>query len=319
MKYLVTGGCGFIGSHLCDRLIKDGHSIICLDDLSTGRASNIEHLIANPNFSLMVRDVIEPIYLLHLDGIFHLACPASPKAYQRDPIQTTRTCVLGALSVLDAAKRSQCPVVLASTSEVYGEPLEHPQRESYFGNVNPIGPRSCYDEGKRCAESLFTDYARMHDVDAKIARIFNTYGPRMQEDDGRVVSNFIMQALQDKPITIYGDGDQTRSFCYVEDMINGLMKVMDTSNGFTGPVNLGNPDEIKIRSLARNFIIPITKSRSHLEYVELPENDPLCRRPDISLAREVLGWAPTVGLENGLKLTVKYFMGLAWQRENQTA
>lgn len=304
-RILVTGGAGFIGSHLVDELLSQGHEVICADNLFTGAKSNIEHLHSNPNFEFLRHDVTFPLYV-EVDEIFNLACPASPVHYQHDPVQTTKTSVQGAINMLGLAKRLKCKILQASTSEVYGDPLLHPQPESYWGNVNPIGARSCYDEGKRCAETLFFDYRRQHGLKIKVARIFNTYGPRMHHADGRVVSNFIVQALQGAPITLYGKGQQTRSFCYVQDMVEGLIKLMETDDAITGPVNLGNPDESSIRSLAER-IIGLTGSESEIVYKPLPEDDPKQRCPDISLAKEELDWAPSVQIDEGLNRTIDYF------------
>jgi UDP-glucuronate decarboxylase len=302
---LVTGGAGFIGSHLCEILLAAGHEVICLDNFFTGSKRNIEHLIGRPRFELLRHDVTFPLYV-EVDQIYNLACPASPVHYQHDPVQTTKTSVHGAINLLGLAKRLRCPILQASTSEVYGDPSIHPQTEDYWGNVNPIGPRSCYDEGKRCAETLFFDYHRQHRLEIKVARIFNTYGPRMHPNDGRVVSNFIVQALSGKPITIYGEGHQTRSFCYVDDLVDGLLRLMDSPADFTGPVNLGNPREFTIRELAE-LVIAMTGSRSKLAFEPLPVDDPMQRQPDISLARARLGWAPTIALEAGLETTIRYF------------
>ena len=304
-RVLVTGGAGFLGSHLVDRLIAQGHDVLCVDNLFTGTRRNIEHLLGNPRFEFIRHDVTFPLYL-EVDEIYNLACPASPIHYQHDPVQTTKTSVHGAINMLGLAKRLRCPILQASTSEVYGDPSVHPQVESYWGNVNPIGPRSCYDEGKRCAETLFFDYHRQHGLAIKVARIFNTYGPRMHPNDGRVVSNFIVQALKGEPITIYGDGSQTRSFCYVDDLIDGLVALMATPADFTGPVNLGNPDEFTILELAQK-IIALTGSKSTIEYRPLPGDDPRQRRPDVGLANEKLAWAPTIALDAGLRRTVDYF------------
>jgi UDP-glucuronate decarboxylase len=312
---LITGGAGFLGSHLCDRLIAAGHEIICLDNFFTGNKRNIEHLIGHPRFELVRHDVTFPLYV-EVDEIYNLACPASPIHYQHDPVQTTKTSVHGAINMLGLAKRLKCRILQASTSEVYGDPSMHPQREDYWGNVNPIGPRSCYDEGKRCAETLFFDYYRQHRLDIKVARIFNTYGPRMHPSDGRVVSNFIVQALRGEPITIYGDGSQTRSFCYVDDLIEGLMRLMGTPNDFTGPVNLGNDDEFSIRHLAETIVETIG-SASGIEFRPLPQDDPKQRRPDLALAREQLKWRPSVALEVGLKNTIAYFDHLLSGRSNK--
>ncbi|MEL6240619.1 MAG: UDP-glucuronic acid decarboxylase family protein [Pseudomonadota bacterium] len=302
---LVTGGAGFLGSHLVDRLLAQGHEVICLDNLFSGTKRNIEHLHDHPRFEFMRHDVTFPLYV-EVDEIYNLACPASPVHYQHDPVQTTKTSVHGAINMLGLAKRLNCKILQASTSEVYGDPTVHPQSEDYWGNVNPIGLRSCYDEGKRCAETLFFDYHRQHDLQVKVARIFNTYGPRMHHADGRVVSNFVVQALRGQPITIYGDGGQTRSFCYVDDLINGLLKLMDTDEAVTGPINLGNPSEFTIRSLAEE-VIALTGSGSKLTYRDLPQDDPQQRRPDISFADTVLGWSPQVPLRKGLESTIRYF------------
>jgi UDP-glucuronate decarboxylase len=304
MRILVTGGAGFLGSHLCDRLITDGHEVVCVDNFFTGRRLNIAHLMGHPGFELVRHDVVDP-FKFEVDRIFNLACPASPPHYQYNPIKTTKTSVMGAINCLGLAKRVKARVLQASTSEVYGDPQVHPQPESYWGHVNPIGRRSCYDEGKRCAETLFFDYHRQHGVDIRIARIFNTYGPRMRPDDGRVVSNFIMQALQGEPITLYGDGSQTRSFCYVDDLVEGLMRLMD-HEGEPGPFNIGNPSEITIRELAET-VLRLTGSRSRIEYRPLPSDDPVQRRPDIAKARQHLDWEPGVMLEDGLKETIAYF------------
>ena len=304
-RILVTGGAGFIGSHLIDELIYRGHEVICVDNLFTGAKRNIEHLHNNPNFEFLRHDVTFPLYV-EVDEIFNLACPASPIHYQHDPVQTTKTSVQGAINMLGLAKRLKCKILQASTSEVYGDPLLHPQPESYWGNVNPIGARSCYDEGKRCAETLFFDYRRQHGLEIKVARIFNTYGPRMHHADGRVVSNFIVQALQGAPITIYGTGKQTRSFCYVQDMVEGLIKLMATGDEKTGPVNLGNPDETSIRSLAER-IITLTGSDSDIVCRPLPDDDPKQRCPDITLAIEELEWRPNVQIDEGLNRTIDYF------------
>ena len=303
-RILVTGGAGFLGSHLCDRLINDGHEVICLDNFFTGKKKNIAHLLSNPNFELMRHDVIQPIYA-EVDWIFNLACPASPIHYQRDPVRTIKTNVMGALNSLGLAKQNNARVLQASTSEVYGDPKVHPQPESYRGAVNPIGIRACYDEGKRTAETLFFDYHRQHGLDIRVVRIFNTYGPRMTANDGRVVSNFIIQALRGDDITIYGDGKQTRSFCYVDDLIDGIVKMMNVEN-FTGPVNLGNPGEFTMLELAE-LILKLTGSKSKIVYRPLPSDDPTQRCPVIELAKEKLNWQPTIKLEDGLKVTIKYF------------
>ena len=307
-RVLVTGGAGFVGSHLCLGLIEAGHHVICLDNFQTAGAGNLAPLDGNPRFSLVRGDVEQP-YDLEVDAIYNLACPASPVHYQHDPVRTIRTCVLGAINVLELAKRLEVPVVQASTSEVYGDPHVHPQPESYWGNVNPIGIRSCYDEGKRAAETLFADYRRQYGVDGKLARIFNTYGPNMHPEDGRVVSNFIVQALRGQDLTMFGDGQQTRSFCYVSDLVDGLMRLMATPAGFGGPVNLGNPVEFTIAELA-DLVLEITGSRSRIVRHPLPQDDPKQRQPDITLAREALGWAPKVELRQGLQRTVAYFDGL---------
>jgi UDP-glucuronate decarboxylase len=302
---LVTGGSGFIGSHLCERLLDEGNEVICVDNFFTGTKYNITHLLEDPFFEVVRHDICFPIYI-EVDEIYNLACPASPIHYQFDPVQTTKVNVLGAINMLGLAKRLKVRIFQASTSEVYGDPSMHPQNEKYWGNVNPIGPRSCYDEGKRCAETLFFDYNRQHGIDIKVARIFNTYGPRMHPRDGRVVSNFIVQALIGNPITIYGDGLQTRSFCYVEDMVNGIIGLMKSPEGFTGPVNLGNPTEKTIIELAE-MIIDLTGSGSEIVFKSLPADDPVRRRPDIKLAAEELEWTPAVELETGLRKTIKYF------------
>lgn len=304
-KVLVTGGAGFLGSHLIDRLLEQGHDVLCVDNLFTGTKGNIEHLHSHKNFEFMRHDVTFPLYV-EVDEIYNLACPASPIHYQHDPVQTTKTSVHGAINVLGLAKRLRCKVLQASTSEVYGDPSVHPQTEDYWGNVNPIGIRSCYDEGKRCAETLFFDYHRQHGLEIKVARIFNTYGPRMHHADGRVVSNFIVQALQHKPITIYGDGSQTRSFCYVDDLIDGLIRLMESDSSVTGPINLGNPEEFSMNFLAE-LIVSKTNSRSQILYSELPQDDPKQRRPNIDLARATLGWNASIALENGLDKTIRYF------------
>ena len=308
-RILVTGGAGFLGSHLIDRLLGDGHEVLCVDNLFTGSKRNIEHLHGVARFEFIRHDVTFPLYV-EVDEIYNLACPASPIHYQYDPVQTTKTSVHGAINMLGLAKRLNCRILQASTSEVYGDPVIHPQVESYWGNVNPIGLRSCYDEGKRCAETLFFDYRRQHGLEIKVARIFNTYGPRMHPADGRVVSNFIMQALQGEAITIYGDGSQTRSFCYVEDLIDGLVRLMASPPDFTGPVNLGNPEEFTIRELAEK-VIALEGSRSSIEFLPLPEDDPRQRQPDISVALARLGWRPRIALEEGLAPTIAYFTELA--------
>ena len=307
-RILVTGGAGFIGSNLCDRLLSDGHEIICVDNFFSGRKENIFHLLDNPNFEHIRHDVTFPLYL-EADLIFHLACPASPVHYARDPVQTVKTNVHGAINMLGLAKRLQVPIFQASTSEVYGDPEIHPQKEQYWGNVNPIGPRACYDEGKRCAETLFFDYHRQHGIEIKVARIFNTYGPRMRIDDGRVVSNFIVQALRGEDITIYGDGTQTRSFCYIDDMVEGIIKFVGLDNNFTGPLNLGNPDEYTIQELAE-IILELVNSKSKLVYHSLPSDDPKRRRPDIDLAKKTLSWKPKTSLNDGIQKTISYFCDL---------
>jgi UDP-glucuronate decarboxylase len=307
-RSLVTGGAGFLGSHLCERLLKENHDVICLDNFFTGQKSNLEHIIGNPYFELVRHDVTFPYYV-EVDTIFNLACPASPPHYQYDPVQTTKTSVHGAINMLGLAKRTGAKILQASTSEVYGDPVIHPQVESYWGNVNPIGLRSCYDEGKRCAETLFFDYHRQHQVKIKVVRIFNTYGPKMHPNDGRVVSNFIMQALHNEDITIYGDGFQTRSFCYVDDLIDAFMLMINSSDDFTGPVNIGNPVEFTMISLAEK-ILSLTGSLSRIIYKPLPPDDPKQRKPDISLARDSLKWEPRVSLEDGLKETIFYFKKL---------
>ncbi len=307
-RIVVTGGAGFIGSHLCERLLAAGREVLCVDNFYTGARNNIAPFLSHPRFELLRHDVTFPLYV-EADQIFNLACPASPVHYQFDPVQTTKTSVIGAINMLGLAKRLKAPVLQASTSEVYGDPLEHPQTEGYWGNVNPVGPRSCYDEGKRCAETLFFDYQRQHKVDIKVVRIFNTYGPRMHPDDGRVVSNFIMQALQGRPITIYGDGSQTRSFCYVDDLVDGLIAMMGTATGVCGPINLGNPDEFTIRQLAET-VIELCGSSSTIAFSELPQDDPRQRKPDIARAREILGWEPKAPLREGLIRTIDYFDGL---------
>lgn len=304
-RILVTGGAGFLGSHLCRRLLEEGHEVLCVDNFFTGRRSNVADLLENPRFELMRHDVTFPLYV-EVDEIYNLACPASPVHYQHDPVQTTKTSVHGAINMLGLAKRCGAKIFQASTSEVYGDPSVHPQPESYWGNVNPVGIRSCYDEGKRCAETLFFDYYRQHGLDIKVARIFNTYGPNMHPHDGRVVSNFIVQALSGEDITIYGDGSQSRSFCFVDDLVDGFVRLMDTEKGFTGPVNLGNPNEFTMLELAEQ-VINITGSQSRIVFHPLPDDDPKQRQPDITLAREKLGWEPKVQLRDGLASTVRYF------------
>lgn len=305
VKILVTGGAGFLGSHLCDRLIAEGHEVLCVDNYFTGTRRNIAHLLSHPMFEAARHDVTFPLYV-ETERIFNLACPASPVHYQYDPVQTTKTSVHGAINMLGLAKRVKARILQASTSEVYGDPDVHPQPEDYWGRVNPVGIRSCYDEGKRCAETLFFDYYRQHKVDIKVMRIFNTYGPRMHPNDGRVVSNFIVQALKGEDITIYGDGQQTRSFCYVDDLIDGMLRLMDTETGFTGPVNVGNPGEFTMLELAE-LVLKLTKSRSRLVFRPLPSDDPRQRQPDITLAREKLNWEPKVSLYDGLERTIAYF------------
>ncbi|MDD6655843.1 MAG: SDR family oxidoreductase [Lachnospiraceae bacterium] len=307
-RILVTGGAGFLGSHLCDRLIEDGNEVICVDNLFTGSKDNINHLLSNTKFTFICHDITEPLYDVDVDQIYNLACPASPPFYQFDPIKTAKTSVYGAIHMLGLAKRCHARILQASTSEVYGDPLIHPQPESYRGNVNPHGIRSCYDEGKRMAEALFFDYHRQHNVDIKVIRIFNTYGPRMNPNDGRVVSNFIVQALKGEDITIYGDGNQTRSFCYVDDLIEGMIRMMN-SKDFTGPVNLGNPGEFTMLELAQK-VLELTGSDSKLVYMPLPGDDPTQRKPVIDLAKEKLDWEPTIALEEGLKKTIEYFKSI---------
>jgi UDP-glucuronate decarboxylase len=304
-RILVTGGAGFLGSHLCGRLLREGHDVLCVDNYFTGRKDNTVHLLDNPHFELLRHDITFPLYV-EVDEIFNLACPASPVHYQFDPVQTTKTSVIGAINMLGLAKRVGAKILQASTSEVYGDPTIHPQTEDYRGNVNPLGPRACYDEGKRCAETLFFDYYRQHKTAIKVVRIFNTYGPRMHPNDGRVVSNFIVQALQNKDITLYGDGSQTRAFCYVDDLIEGFIRMMATGPEVTGPVNIGNPHEIPVSELAAR-VIRLTGSTSKIVHLPLPQDDPLQRCPDISLAQSVLGWRPTVELDTGLRQTIDYF------------
>jgi UDP-glucuronate decarboxylase len=307
-KILVTGGAGFLGSHLCDRLLDDGHDVLCVDNFFTGSKQNIAHRIGHPYFELMRHDVTFPLYV-EVERIFNLACPASPVHYQHDPVQTTKTSVHGAINMLGLAKRVKARILQASTSEVYGDPEVHPQREDYWGKVNPIGIRSCYDEGKRCAETLFFDYHRQHDLDIKVVRIFNTYGPRMHPNDGRVVSNFIVQALKGEDITIYGDGSQTRSFCYVDDLVEAMVRMMDSRHGFTGPVNIGNPVEHTMLQLAEK-VLALVGGKSKLVFRPLPADDPRQRQPDIALAKDKLGWQPKVGLDDGLRETIAYFRRL---------
>ena len=310
-QVLVTGGAGFLGSHLCEVLVEEGEDVLCLDNFYTGSRANIQHLLGKPNFELLRHDVTFPLYI-EVDEVYNLACPASPIHYQHDPVQTTKTSVHGAINMLGLAKRTGAKILQASTSEVYGDPEEHPQSEHYWGHVNPIGPRSCYDEGKRCAETLFFDYRRQHNLPIKVARIFNTYGPRMHPDDGRVVSNFIVQALKGESLTIYGDGSQTRSFCYVDDLVTGLIRLMRTEDDCTGPVNLGNPDEFQIKQLAER-VLALVGSRSNIIYKELPQDDPQQRRPDITLAKARLNWQPSIALDDGLFRTVEYFRALLAQ------
>ena len=312
-KILITGGGGFLGSHLCERLLNEGNEVICLDNFFTGSKQNILHLVTNPRFELLRHDVTMPLYI-EVDEIYNLACPASPIHYQHDPVQTTKTCVHGAINMLGLAKRTGAKIMQASTSEVYGDPEVHPQTESYWGRVNPIGIRSCYDEGKRCAETLFMDYYRQHRMKIKIARIFNTYGPRMHANDGRVVSNFIVQALKGEDITIYGDGQQSRSFCYVDEMVDAFIRLMNTDDDFIGPVNLGNPGEFTIRELAEKTLA-MTGSKSRLNSMPLPEDDPRQRQPDITLAKQKLGWEPVIKLDEGLGRTIEYFKSVIGKSE----
>ena len=307
-RALVTGGAGFLGSHLCDRLLNDGYSVICVDNYYSSTKENIAHLLDNPRFEVIRHDVTFPLYI-EVDEIYHLACPASPIHYQRDPVQTTKTAVHGSINMLGLAKRTGAKILLTSTSEIYGDPLVHPQTEDYWGNVNPIGPRACYDEGKRAAETLFFDYHRQHNLKIKVVRLFNTYGPRMHPNDGRVVSNFVVSALTGKPITIYGEGRQTRSFCYVDDLINGLIAMMNSADEVTGPINLGNPGEFTIAELAAE-VIKQTGVNPGIEYLPLPPDDPTRRQPDITRAKQTLGWEPTIELESGLAMTIEYFRGI---------
>jgi UDP-glucuronate decarboxylase len=307
-RVLVTGGAGFIGSHLCRRLLERGYEVLCVDNFYTGTRRNVHGLLSNPRFELVRHDVCFPLYV-EVDEIFNLACPASPIYYQFDPVQTTKTSVHGAINMLGLAKRVKAKILQASTSEVYGDPEVHPQTEDYWGRVNPIGARSCYDEGKRCAETLFFDYLRQHKLRIKVARIFNTYGPQMHPSDGRVVSNFIMQALRNQDITVYGDGDQTRSFCYVDDLVDGLLRLMESGDHITGPINLGNPEEFTIRQLAET-VIGLTRAKSKIVHHPLPEDDPKQRQPNISKAQEALGWRPRIPLQDGLKTTIEYFENL---------
>lgn len=307
-RILISGGAGFIGSHLCDRLIERGFEVLCVDNFFTGARANVVHLLDHKNFELLRHDVTFPLFV-EIDEIYNMACPASPIHYQFDPVQTTKTSVHGAINMLGLAKRTKSRILQASTSEVYGDPTVHPQPEAYWGNVNPIGPRSCYDEGKRCAETLFFDYHRQHKLDIKVARIFNTYGPRMHPNDGRVVSNFIMQALRGEDITLYGDGEQTRSFCYVDDLAEGLIRLMESPEGVTGPINLGNPGEFTIKELAEH-VIDLTGSASKMVHKPLPQDDPKQRQPDIALAKKELDWEPTIELRDGLTKTIAYFDGM---------
>lgn len=304
LRILVTGGAGFLGSHLCERLLESNFEVVCLDNFFTGTRRNIERLLGNPRFELVRHDVTQPM-VIEVDQIFHLACPASPIHYQKNPVRTIRTAVQGTLHMLDMAREVRARLLIASTSEVYGDPRVHPQREEYWGNVNPIGPRACYDEGKRCAEALTVSYARQYGVETRIARIFNTYGPRMHENDGRVISNFVVQALKDQPITVYGDGSQTRSFCYVNDLVEAFIRLMALDHD-PGPVNLGNPDELTIKQVAER-VVALTKSSSKIHYEPLPVDDPIRRKPDIGRAREVLGWSPKIDLDDGIRRTVDYF------------
>lgn len=307
-RILVTGGAGFIGSNLCERLLNEGHDVLCVDNYYSSTKRNIEHLIGHPRFEVLRHDVTFPLYV-EVDQIYHLACPASPVHYQRDPVQTTKTSVHGSINMLGLAKRTGARILLASTSEVYGDPLVHPQSEDYWGNVNTIGPRSCYDEGKRCAETLFFDYHRQHDLEIKVMRIFNTYGPRMHPEDGRVVSNFIVSALKNEPLTVYGDGSQTRSFCYVDDLVEGMVRLMNSPAEITGPINIGNPGEFTVKELAEQ-VIELVGSTSGVEYFPLPQDDPIRRQPDISRAKAELNWEPTVSLAEGLPRAVEYFRSL---------
>ena len=311
-RVLVTGGAGFLGSHLCERLLREGDDVLCVDNYFTGRKDNIAHLIGDPHFEAMRHDITFPLYV-EVDEIYNLACPASPVHYQYDPVQTTKTSVIGAINMLGLAKRIGAKILQASTSEVYGDPTVHPQSEDYRGNVNPLGPRACYDEGKRCAETLFFDYLRQHRVRTKVARIFNTYGPRMHPNDGRVVSNFIVQALRGDDITLFGKGSQTRAFCYVDDLVDGLVRLMATPDDVTGPINIGNPHEISVSELA-NQVIRLTGTRSSIVYHDLPQDDPLQRCPDITCARQILGWEPRVELNDGLARTIAYFAQMLTER-----
>ena len=304
-RILVTGGAGFIGSNLCERLLAEGNDVLCVDNYYSSTKQNIEHLLGHPRFEVLRHDVTFPLYV-EVDQIYHLACPASPVHYQRDPVQTTKTSVHGSINMLGLAKRTGARILLASTSEVYGDPAVHPQPEEYWGNVNPIGIRSCYDEGKRCAETLFFDYWRQHQLDIKVMRIFNTYGPRMHPHDGRVVSNFIVSALRGEPLTVYGDGSQTRSFCYVDDLVDGMVRLMNSSPGITGPINIGNPGEFTVKQLAEQ-VMELIPDNGGIDYFELPKDDPFRRQPDITKARELLGWEPRVTLDQGLPRTIEYF------------
>lgn len=316
-RVMVTGGAGFLGSHLCERLVREGHDVLCVDNYFTGRKDNIAHLMTNPHFEALRHDITFPLYV-EVDQIYNMACPASPVHYQYDPVQTTKTSVIGAINMLGLAKRIGARILQASTSEVYGDPTVHPQTEDYRGNVNPLGPRGCYDEGKRCAETLFFDYLRQHSVKIKVARIFNTYGSRMHPDDGRVVSNFIVQALLGKDITVYGDGFQTRAFCFVSDLIDGLVRLMNSTDDVTGPLNIGNPHEITVRELAETAV-RLTGSRSKIVYRPLPQDDPMQRCPDISRVKALLGWEPRVKLEDGLQQTIDYFATLLKERQGTLA
>ena len=308
-RVLVTGGAGFIGSHLCERLLNDGYDVLAVDNYYSSTKDNIAHLLDNPRFEVIRHDITFPLYV-EVDEIYHLACPASPIHYQRDPVQTTKTAVHGSINMLGLAKRTGARILLTSTSEVYGDPLVHPQSEDYWGNVNPIGPRACYDEGKRAAETLFFDYHRQHDLDIKVVRLFNTYGPRMHPRDGRVVSNFIVSAIKDQPLTVYGDGEQTRSFCYIDDLIEGLLAMMQAPSDVIGPINLGNPGEFTIGELAQK-VIAMTGTTSSVEHLPLPTDDPIRRQPDITRARQMLGWEPTIALDEGLTKTIAYFRSIA--------
>lgn len=308
-RALVTGGAGFIGSHLCERLLSDGYDVLAVDNYYSSTKDNIAHLVEHPRFEIIRHDITFPLYV-EVDEIYHLACPASPIHYQRDPVQTTKTAVHGSINMLGLAKRTGARILLTSTSEVYGDPLVHPQSEDYWGNVNPIGPRACYDEGKRAAETLFFDYHRQHDLDIKVVRLFNTYGPRMHPRDGRVVSNFIVSAIKDQPLTVYGDGEQTRSFCYIDDLIEGLLAMMQAPSDVIGPINLGNPGEFTIGELAQK-VIAMTGTASSVEHLPLPTDDPIRRQPDITRARQVLGWEPTIALDEGLTKTIAYFRSIA--------